>query len=314
VRPATGLCAAFVAATIVAASAAPNRNAFTVGVLRRDGLIVPFATWDGKRWRDEWPKPEQDPNVPISLASIPDDWWGHAAPAETWHVWAGGASAPAAVHVRQPDWYAAQCLRQIGLRTDYRAAAPPPPDVQPYPKDGLAVSSTVPVLPIDTAPAGEPSEVMVEAFDEAESKLVDEGPWRLPPAIPRGDAGRARVPVTVEAEYVFADVDGTRYYYIEMSRTYVEPGFVARCGNISFGSGWFVHRRGHDLEPLGFDVSIGECDRYGFAYMLPLGVMRLRDRVYWIAQWSGWDYERYAIVELTPDKAKPVLSVYGGSC
>ena len=32
--------------------------------------------------------------------------------------------------------------------------------------------------------------------------------------------------------------------------------------------------------------------------MLPLGAMRLRGTLYWLAQFSGWDHERYVVVEV----------------
>ena len=50
-------------AALWAADSAPG--AFTVGVLRRDGVIVPFAAFDGKRWSNRWPPPALDSTVPV---------------------------------------------------------------------------------------------------------------------------------------------------------------------------------------------------------------------------------------------------------
>ena len=45
--------------------------AFTIGALRRDGIIIPFAVFDGRRWLSRWPAPERDRSIPINLNSIP---------------------------------------------------------------------------------------------------------------------------------------------------------------------------------------------------------------------------------------------------
>src|SRR5262245_37089433 len=142
--PARGRAALIViglAATIGAAAQTripAASRAFAVGVLRRDGIVVPFADFDGKRWHASWPEPKGRVDVPIHVRDVPSGWWGKAGPLDTWEVWVG-ADPPRMVHVRQPEWLDAHCFRQIGLRTDYRSAQPAPgPDVQPYPKDGLA--------------------------------------------------------------------------------------------------------------------------------------------------------------------------------
>ena len=145
-----------------------RRAAFTIGVLRRDGIVIPFATFDGKEWRIDWPTPKEHVDVPITLASVPKDWWGKLGPREEWQAWVG-AEPPRVLHVTQPDWFPAQCFRQVGLRTDYRPARPVPPiDTQPYPKDGLAVSPPTEIEPIEIVPPGEATPPVLEAFNTAE--------------------------------------------------------------------------------------------------------------------------------------------------
>ena len=48
--------------------------------------------------------------------------------------------------------------------------------------------------------------------------------------------------------------------------------------------------------------------------MLPLGAMKLSNRLFWIVQWSGWDYEEYAIVEIKAKETETTLRVVGGRC
>src|SRR5439155_310323 len=138
-------------------------------------------------------------------------------PLDAWQVWVG-SEPPPIVRVRQPEWFGAHCFRQIGLRTDYRPAQPPPgPATQPYPKDGLAISP---------------------------------------------------------------------------------PRVVERV----------------DIVPTGGAPAAVECDRYDVHYLLPLGVLRLSDRLFWLAQWSGWGYEEYSVVEIKRDKTDVVAHRWGGGC
>jgi hypothetical protein len=108
-----------------------TRSAFGVGVLRRDGIIIPFGAFDGKRWSNSWPLPALELTIPIGLRGVPSKWWGPTGPLETWQVWRAGE--PQRVNVVQTDWVDVHCVRQIGLRSDYMPpAALPPRTVQPY--------------------------------------------------------------------------------------------------------------------------------------------------------------------------------------
>ena len=48
--------------------------------------------------------------------------------------------------------------------------------------------------------------------------------------------------------------------------------------------------------------------------MLPLGVISLPRGPYWIAQWSGWNNEEYAVVDISARSIDSVLEVWGGGC
>ena len=52
---------------------APQHPPFSLAILRRDGKLLPFATYDG-RWRNHWPTPgEGRMSIPIRLDEIPRD-------------------------------------------------------------------------------------------------------------------------------------------------------------------------------------------------------------------------------------------------
>ncbi len=304
--------AAIVAATVLGATlaaAGPALPVFGVAVLRRDGILVPFAAFNGKRWVDNWPLPHVDLSVPISLRDLPSSWWGPTGMLESWQAWV--APQPQSLHVVQPDWINVHCTRQVGLRTNYAAPAPPPRTVQPYPKDGLAVSPPQPVetIAVITAESEDMRQLIPavhEAFNKAERQIED----RVHHPVQR----RAREGRLPDIEAVYAAGDHPRIYYVEAARRYRVLGQGPdECEAMAFGTGWFA-RDGAELRSLETAVDLLNCDRRGASYMLPLGVMTIAGTRYWLAQFSGWAHERYVVVEVKPKSVKAVINVWGGSC
>jgi hypothetical protein len=296
------------AASLAAADVKPG--VFGVGVLRRDGIIVPFATYDGKRWADNWPLPDLQLNVPIALRDVPSKWWGPTRALAEWQSWA--TKEPQTLRVVQPDWIDVHCTRQIGLRTDYKPdELPPPRTVQPYPKDGLVVSPPQPVeriaiVPPDAQEVRTAMPALREAFNQAERLM--ENQYGHP--IPR----RSREGHDPEVEAIYAVGEHPRIYHVETSRRYRLLGQKADdCEAVAFGTGWFA-ADGAQVSSLYMRVDLLNCDKRGASYMLPLGAMRLRGSLYWLAQYSGWDDERYVVVEIKEKSVKVALNTWGGSC
>jgi hypothetical protein len=299
-----------VAALVATAGAADSpRGAFGVGVLRRDGVIIPFAAFNGKRWSAPWPPPKVDLTVPVTLGSVPSRWWGPTPPLEQWL--ATTASGERAVRVVQPDWVDILCVRQVGLRTDYRAELPiPPRTAQPYPKDGLAVSPPQALQRIEIVPPGDAElrplvPVLLASFNEAERHVEDRGGHPV--------ARRSREGVDPTIEAVYAVGDNPRVYYVESTRAYRQIGQPAECTAIGFGTGWFV-RDSAGVRMLKMAVDLLNCDRLGASYMLPLGAFSLDGRLFWLAQFSGWDHERYVVLEIKKKTVDVTVNSWGGAC
>ena len=47
------------------------RDAFTIAVLRRDGILIPFAAFDGRAWETPWPASDSGVVLPIALGDVP---------------------------------------------------------------------------------------------------------------------------------------------------------------------------------------------------------------------------------------------------
>jgi hypothetical protein len=297
---------------LVRADAADTRIAFTVGILRRDAIIVPFADYDGKSWHADWPEPRKNDDVPIDLRSVPKGWWGRAGVRQTWQLWSAGQDPPRLLNVLQPDWFTAYCLRAIGLRTDYRARQPlPAPNVRPYPTDGLVVSPPQPIERVEIVPQGDSRRLrlmpmILDSFNRTERQIGGEVHHPIP------QAEREQIAPAIEAMY--ASPDG-RVLYIEVAREYHDRGDPSdACRAVAFGGGWFA-RGDRDLyEPLQTYVQVLDCDRDGASYMLPLGIVRLSGRTFWLTQFSGWDGAQYEVDEIEPKTVERVVSRSGGGC
>jgi len=304
----TALRCAAVAAAAVTIAAADSSDTFGVGVLRRDGVLIPFATFDGRRWRNAWPDPKPELSVPINLTSIPQRWWGPTGALDQWQAAIGGADRT--LHVTQPDWVPVHCARHLALRTDYHAdGIVPPRQEQPYPKEGLAISpahriEAVEMLLPTATELHDVAEPLREAFNRAERQISGSHP-----------VGRsAREPVLPIIEAAYGLGESPRFYYVEAQRSYRSLGQTPdECLAVAFGTGWFV-RDGSGVRSLLTAVDLLQCNRYGASYMLPLGVVRAAGRLFWIAQFSGWEHERYAVLELTPKKVDVMISTWGGGC
>ena len=57
-----------------------RRERITLGVLRADGILLPFASLDGDRWETQWPANADGLELPINLDAVPQRWWGRAVP------------------------------------------------------------------------------------------------------------------------------------------------------------------------------------------------------------------------------------------
>ena len=305
------LAAAVVAAlSVILAAADPPRVVFGVGVLRRDGVIIPFGAFDGKKWSNAWPAPEDDLTVPIGVRDVPSRWWGPTKALDSWQVWT--SPDPQMLRITQLDWIDSHCVRQIGLRSDFRApTAAPPPIEQPYPKEGLAVSPPQPIERITIVPPTSDEArllgpALLDAFNKAERIVA--AAHGHPVSRP---AREGRMP---EIEAVYAAGEHPRTYYVEASRAYRQLGQRAdECAATAFGTGWFS-REGDVVHALETSVDLLGCDRAQASYMLPLGAIRIADRFFWFAQFSGWRHERYVVIEIKPKTVEAALSVWGGSC
>src|SRR4051794_15242920 len=67
-----------------------EKKAFLLAVLNRDGYAIPFAAFDGKRWKEPWPESRQA-EMPISIDDVDREWWGVGQRPQRMALWSDGA-------------------------------------------------------------------------------------------------------------------------------------------------------------------------------------------------------------------------------
>ena len=289
---------------------------FVLGVLRRDGIVSPFAVFDGKNWTAPWPTDLRSLELPIGLESVPRKWWGKGGAVSQMTAWVDGVNR-GTLRLARPAMVRLMCASRLGLSSDYRSPQPaPPPDVQPYPKDGLAVSGVQRVEPIDImspassewAPA---AGLLLEPFDKAEQAAIDGFMgWQHP--VRRVERGK--VPVELEAMYrAPMDRPGWVAYYVEAIKRYPPGPDDGDCGLMTSAGGWVV------VGPEGkrwtkLTARVTYCDRRGVTYMLPLGLIKAQGRTYWAYQISGYGREGYGVLRPTAKELVAEVQYSAGSC
>lgn len=289
---------------------------FTLGVLRRDGIVVPFAAYDGRRWQGPWPVELDYRELPISFDSIDREWWGRATPPRSMTLWADGKPR-GVLDLLAPVFLRVPCTRRMGVSTNYHpATAPPAPTVQPFPKDGLVVSGTQAVGVIETVPANAPerltiAQTVAEEFDKEEEVASRQFmSWRHP----IGKAERRKIPIEIEAMYrAPMDEPGWTAHYVELVRRYPPGPEDDDCGLLTSARGWVrTGPKGQTRVALGSQITY--CDRYGVSFMLPLGLIKVSSGTYWVYQVAGYERESYMISKPTARTDERILAYPAVAC
>lgn len=294
-----------------------QRENLTLGVMRRDGVIMPFAAYDGD-WSLPWPVSVRDLELPITLEAVPKKWWGGELPT-AWTLWPASGQAGGKVSPLAPIAVIIGREKRLGVRTDFASSEPlAPPFELPYPKEGLAVAGDVKVESIagvsKRATAWKNlTTALHEDIEAAEQKAIarlkSSAKWNHP----LSQAQRRSVFAELEAWYTSAlEQPGFGLSYIEAVKKYPPGPEDEGCGLETFVSGW-IHSNARDPK-LKTDLTarVTYCDRNGVSYMLPLGRLRVRNRTHWVFQMSSWEREWYTVVEATPGRVRFVAEYYAG--
>jgi hypothetical protein len=304
-------------AAALLAAAAPraddNDPRFALGVLRRDGILLPFASYDGS-WKVEWPYSLV--NIPISIGDVPKKWWGAPGPEARWTAWlAENIQRP--LKIEKLRSLPVFCDVRLGIQTDYMGATF---DLREptVPKDGLAIAGDAALLPVTTMSANSPDardlvNTITDAFND-EERLASRRftRWKHP----YSDAQRKTFPITIEAFYRAHETTGRGEWdttFVEAVRAFPPGEHDEGCGVITYARGW-VRQQAGKAPDVDLGARVTYCDREGVSFMQPFGRLRLDDDAYWVYQLSSWRDEAYVVTRVRPKESRPVIAVSGGTC
>jgi hypothetical protein len=316
--------------------AAEPTGTFSLAILRRDGILLPFANYDGRRWHNAWPVPAQSVDMPIVLGDTPKSWWPDKRPILDWKLFPLFREVTAtAAKITGVNYYRAGCQQGVGLFTDYKPGVlPPPPRVHPYPKDALAFSGDVKIEPIELASTtGELASMLLKMLPEKiapkETELVDQFKWdRWKHSY--SEQERLNVRAQLEALYRVPKGFAPRdlYYFEAVKRYFLPKGKTpeegAHCDLVTFASGWFsaMGTNAHSITDLGARVIVTSCDYQNVNFMLPLGIVNTGgERPQVVVQWANATFESYMVLEAHPGHSltqpieiTPLIETPGGAC
>jgi hypothetical protein len=295
---------------------AAERGKFSLGVLRKDGVMIPFASFDGKAWSLHWPTSDLGVPLPISRGDIPKKWWGPQGPEVPWTArLANGETRPLALG--EPVHAKVFCSGHPAIATDYRGGTIDPREPT-VPKDGLAIAGDAPIkdiinVSVHAVEAKRTIDIITDEFNKEEALAVNHFTnWNHPFAAFQ----RASFPIELEAFYRTTETTSRATWktsYVEAIRRFpIRPG-DSGCGLITFVRGWITEREGK--EPvINLGARVTYCDREGVSFMLPFGRVVLDNEAYWIYQLSSWRSEVYMVARIRPEEVRPVVAVAGGEC
>ncbi len=295
----------------------PDENPrVTLGVLRRDGLLLPFASCDGDEWTAPWPVPSRAGALPIGLDDVPKKWWGAAGAGAAWKAFLLDGSS-LALTLTAPISIPIFCGMRIAITTNYRGG-PFDPREPTVPKDGVGVAggaAVQPIMPVSSLSSD--ARAIVSAITDDFNRQEKDASRRFTRwKHPFSDAERRARPIKLEAFYRTTEKTARGEWttsYVEAVREFPPGPKDEGCGLITFGRGWITQQSGRKPE-IDLGAQIAYCDRADVAFMLPLGRMALGREVYWVYQMSSWRDESYCVTRMRPNDITPVVVVSGGLC
>jgi hypothetical protein len=288
-----------------------------VGLLRSDGVVVPFAEQVAGQWTLPGMTAPRD-GAP-DLADAPAAWFASGSTTPSWWLFvtltgrAGTLTTSKTLQARshcQSIWALASDLPAIPLKeTEVHTAA------------GVAATGDTTLEPFVTLPndSGEARRIVAwlkSAFDRDEEAAAKAAPDRNPRAPAASD--RERLPIAIERIVRSKSaVGGRALYYIEAVRHLPTNARGSRddCGLQSFWTGWLseVPATG-ELAILTSRLDLTDCDRKGSSSTIPLALLRSGGDTVVVAIDRFWESEQYAMYVTDGKTMRALVRAGGGGC
>jgi hypothetical protein len=299
-----------------------GNDTFIVGIVRADGVIVPFARYANRKWTNPWHsrQPNDQPGDLDTIADLEKPWFqSFVKPSSKWYLWSS-AGEPRAIKTSDAVQVCSHCQKVWGLLSDYPNPETPEKN-QCVRNRGAVLSEKKPARAMEklTDASADWKQIMTflrPEFEQAESSglldTISHYTAQLPPA-----EERARKPLSILNLYrsQLTD-DGQLLFYFEASKEYPKPpdSNEVGCDNISLLGGWVLRDAQGNLALLDSQFNPTDCDWKEGGRVLPFLILQLDGKTFAIVEEDSYEGEGYTILEIRNDGVRPVLETYAGSC
>lgn len=317
-----GLAVVLAALTVACGSAEQSsrqsNEPLFLGIVHRDGLLIPSAVHVGREWWNPWPfSHESDESIrtlviPDALASIPADWLppGVQIPAEWSLQLPDGTVRP--VRLLRPERPETQFLAAfVGIRTDQK-----PLDDDAHfggePELGVAIAGPGQLgrlIPLETSDRDRLFTGILSALNKAESRAIQERlelDWKgRQYTFPAAPESRARHPFAYTS-WLRDDkvVGGRSLYYFTGQREYGDRPYPDCSATVDFHA-VVAERDGRIETPMVEAYTTFECTRdnaivVGFE---PLASLHWAGPVLWVIKVRAEDGYDYGLINPAPSSS-----------
>ncbi|MCP9496453.1 MAG: hypothetical protein MSG64_18580 [Pyrinomonadaceae bacterium MAG19_C2-C3] len=298
---------------------------FMIGVVRADGMIIPFAEYARGAWSNPWT--EAKPDYQVGSEVVPKS----LGMAKAWFERKGKTPR---------QWYFRAAGDEAVLLTASKIAK-----VENHSQDNWALESD---LPKQANESGHHRNLGIalsgkEKFDtfieiKADSKEAENFADQLKPLyesaerleIARSDRGythgveivtdaeRAKVKLEIQSLYRSRIAfDGRELYSFGVKKSYARPpaSSDAGCADVAEFQGWAFRGRDGELSLLDGELAFNltDCDgKTAGRSVTPFGTIRLDNQTFLIVEEHGWEDESYTILELKDSAILRTLETHGG--
>lgn len=300
-----------------------RNDTLTVGILREDGVIAPFAQYANRKWTNPWHsrQPGDQADEQDTIADLPKPWFhSFVKPSSEWYL-PSATGELTTIKTSKNVQVCSHCQQVWGLLSDY--PTPRQPEKNECVRNVGAVFSekkqarAMETITNSSAGWKQMLKFLGPEFERAEkvgiSRIVSQQySAQLPSA-----KERARVPLSLLNLYrTQLGDDGRLLFYFEASKEYSKPRDAndAGCNNVSLLGGWAIRNPKGKLILLDSQFSPTDCDMKEGGLALPFAVLRLDGKTFVIVEEDSYEGESYIILEIQKNHVRRVLETYAGSC
>ena len=280
---------------------------FVVAVWGTGDALIPFADFEGHRWRASWPEPVNAEVHAIPVEQIPADWWGASAFQPTWELLEpNGRRRRVRITGTTPASLGSGCSINLGLTTDV------PPNNFRY---GTVLATNQPGIlkPVDTLTPDTSSWRTVRALLPDIYRRHEATAWADVSDDFHPDLTAPLNAPRLDAAYVFGDDHG-EYAYFESARE-----FARRTGQLgterSFITGWLWRPSSRmPFQLITVRSATNDEDDKSERSLRPLGIVLDGARRFWIGSLSSYAYAGLTVLDVARAGVRELLRVDYGGC